>query len=943
MKMNPGYLILLVIVAWPLSPLGAFGADSPIYSPNVTLDTVPFYPGGTYDASTPKPNDFASAPIGQWPIRYAELVAYLQAVAKSSDRVRLETCGRTFEGRDLYNVFISSAENIKNLEDIRQRMDKVASADGLKTDADLETMVTDLPSVAWLGYSIHGDEISGTDAATQLIYQLTAGTDATTLNLLKNVIIIIVPSENPDGRERYLSMLQTYRGNVPNYDRSSLQHRGVWPWGRGNHYLFDLNRDLIVATQPETGGKLATILKWHPQLVVDAHEMGADGTFLFSPPREPINYNTPSNILKWWPRFAEKQGQALDSNGWPYYTGEWNDQWFPGYTSAWPSFFGAIGILYEQAGVDGSMVRQDDNYVLSYHEAINHHFTSSLSNLNMLAGNRVEILRDYARARREIVSQGKKSGLAFVIVPGKDLVKLNRCLDGLLQQGIRVERASQAFTLATAMNVLHEQTNSVTCPAGSYIIRTSQEQGALAKAVMEFDHHLKPDFLADERRELEKNGDTKMYEVSAWSVLLGFNVDAYQTTAAISVPTEPMTVTTAPAGSLISGDAGYGFVINMEGENTYKALNRLFENNLVVYASEKPFTLDNRTFDAGSLLLRKRGNPSDLATILGKIAGDVGINIYGTNTGMPSKGSYFGAPTFRLLQRPTVAILAGDPVDFTDFGSIWFAIDRQLEIPQSLISVSSISYASLSQYNVIILPDAWGGSLGRMLGKGGTERLKRWVSDGGTLICIGSSAAWAADTSTGLSQVRLRHQVLDQLSDYQTELERQVKAEAPVVDTMALWHPEKVAPPESKAEQKPASKEEIQKQDEWLQRFFPRGVIMRADLATDDWMAFGLHRDVPVMVYTQDAFMTGPSVNTTARFSVDPNELRLSGLLWPEARTRWAGTAYATHERSGNGQLILFGGNPNMRAYFYGTRQLLLNAVLYGPGMGSSFDEPYKQ
>ncbi|HKK20689.1 MAG TPA: M14 family metallopeptidase, partial [candidate division Zixibacteria bacterium] len=750
MKVKAGVITLFALLALAAAASASVGGASPIYSPDARIDTVPFYPGGTYDPSVPKPTDFAASPIGQWPIRYTELSAFVHAIARASNRVHLETCGRTFEDRDLFSVFISSPENIKNLENIRSQTNKVASAGSFKTDAELNAAIKDLPAVAWLGFSIHGDEISGTDAATQLIYQLAAGTDSATMDLLDKVIIIIDPTENPDGRERYLSMLQTYRGYVPNYDRFSLQHRGVWPWGRGNHYLFDLNRDLIVVTQPETGGKLATILQWHPQLVVDAHEMEPSGTFLFSPPREPINYNTPSNVLKWWPRFAQQQGQALDSHGWPYYTGEWNDQWFPGYTSAWPSFFGAVGILYEQAGVDGSMVRQNDDYVLSYHEAINHHFTSALTNLRTLADNRVEIMHDYAKARQEIVSKGKKSGLSFVIVPGEDQIKLNRCLNGLLQQGIQVEQATSAFTVASAMNILHEQVKSISCPIGSYIVRTSQEQGALAKAALEFDAHLKPDFLEDERKEIEKYGDTKMYEVSAWSVLMGYDVDAYQTTSPITVTTEAVSSVPKVAGSLVSPDAQYGFVVNMEGEATYKLLNKLFEKRLIVYASEKPFTLDNRSFNAGSLVLRKRGNPDNLAASLSDLADEVGINIYGTDTGMPTEGSYFGAPTFQLLERPSVGILAGNPVDYTDFGSIWFAIDRQLEMPQSLISASSLPYTRLSEYNVIVIPDTWGGSIGRVIGKGGTERLKKWVADGGTLICIGSSAAWAADSATGL-------------------------------------------------------------------------------------------------------------------------------------------------------------------------------------------------
>ncbi|UCD62889.1 MAG: hypothetical protein JSW34_09005 [Candidatus Zixiibacteriota bacterium] len=916
----------------------------PSYSSDLPVDTVPFYPNGTYDETVAKPNDYLAHPIGQWPLRYHELERYLEALAASSERVVVEKHGLTYEGRDQNNIVVGLPETIRNLEDIKARSARLASHGAFGSDSELDGFIGTLPATAWLGYSIHGDEVSGVDAAAQLAYQLAAGTDSATLHLLENLLIIIDPSQNPDGRERYMSMLETYKSNVPNYDRFAQQHGGVWPWGRGNHYLFDMNRDWILMTQQETEGRVRTVLEWNPQLVVDAHEMGSNDNYLFSPPRQPINYNTTENVHKWWEVFSREQGEAFDRRGWPYYVKEWHEHWFPGYASGWPCFFGVIGILYEQAGVDGSAVMQRSNYLLTYHEAVNHQFTSSLANLHSLANNRRAIMRDYYRTRQDIVADGKRTGLAYLFVPDGDEIKMNRFITSLLKQGIQVERATREFSVRSAADIYKKEHPSKKFPAGTYIVRTGQLHGNLVKAICEFDPHLKLEFLKEERRELEKEGDTRMYETSAWSVPMGYDLDAYETTTLFDVSADPVTEVNVSGGKLHNPDTQFGFVINFEGEKTYLAMNRLFANNLVVHASEKPFTLEGNKFNAGALVLRKRGNSEEMVSILESLAGEVGINVYGVNTGMSSEGSYLGAGTFRLLTRPEIAVVTGEPLSGSSFGALWYTIDKELELPHSLIRILSLPFTDISRYNVIVFPSSWGGSLGEVLGKHGSEKLKKWVQNGGTLVCVGNSAVWAADSSTGLSGVRLKRQVLDKLDKYAKQLEREVQAEAPEVDTMALWHPEKVtAKKEEEEKAPPAGKEEAKDLDEWQRRFFPRGVIMRADIDTEDWLAFGMKKTVPVVLYTDYAFMSGEHVGTVARLCTDENKLRLSGLLWPEARQRWVGTAYATRERMGRGQIILFAGHPNTRAYFHGTRKMFVNAVLYGPGMGSWFEGPYDE
>ena len=280
-------------------------------------------------------------------------------------------------------------------------------------------------------------------------------------------------------------------------------------------------------------------------------------------------------------------------------------------------------------------------------------------------------------------------------------------------------------------------------------------------------------------------------------------------------------------------------------------------------------------------------------------------------------------------------------MNYHSFGTLWYAIDRELEYPHSLISLSNLQGSGLDQFNVLVLPGSWG-PLSTRLGEGGKKTISDWVADGGTLICMGRSAAWAADSATGLSRVVLRRQVLDKLDEYAEMVERERAAEKPTVDTMALYYPEKVPTEEMPGEEDKGSAKITKDEDEWLRRFSPVGTLLRADLDKEEWLAFGMKESVPVMVQSQFAFLAKSPVKTVGRFA-DANGVRLSGLLWPEARQRLANTAFLTREQKGSGQIIMFAAEPNHRAYFYGTRKLFMNALLYGPGMGTRFEGPYSE
>jgi hypothetical protein len=906
----------------------------------------PFFPEGTYDSSIPDPESFLGYPLGTKPIHHREAIDYFKALASFSPRAELHQYGETFEGRGLFYLVVGSEENMNRLEEIKSSLKLLADPRKVGGESEVASLVERTPAVAWLGYCVHGDELSGTDAAIQVAYQLVAGTDSLTEKLRRELVTIVDPLQNPDGRERYLAQLESNQGKLLNADPQSLQHGGFWPWGRGNHYLFDLNRDWFILAQPETKGKVTAVLEWNPQLVVDAHEMGPYNTFLFSPPNEPYNPNLTETLKKWWHVFSQDQAQAFDRYGWSYYTGEWYEGWYPGYGSEWIAFLGAVAILYEQAGVAPSMVKQRDGSILTYRESVHHHFVSSIANLSTAAEHRRELLVDYHQQRKEAT---KNTG-AFIFAPTRNQARANRLIETLLQQGIEVHVAQADFEARDLTNFWGESFKRKRFPAGTYIVFLNQPSSVLIQAIMEFDPRMKTHFLEEERHHLGKFKETKIYEVTAWSLPLAYNIETYFIKRQIKAQIRRVTEIQPVSGEVESPEAKYGYAFSCSDDNSVNAVVMFLRNGNKIWASEKSFKVEGIEFPKGSYLLRKKANPEALSDFVQQVAEKTGITIYGLGTALAEEGPDLGGGHFRLLYPPEVGIFAGQPLDFTSYGALWYLLDREYEVPFSSLDIDGLQRMDLDNYNVLILPQVWGSPMAysKILGKQGISKLREWVQDGGTLVAIGTAAAFAADSSVKLSSVRLYSQSLDKLDKYQKALTLERLAEKPVVDSAAVWETpkERKSGKPKKGEEEAVGEmrgdlEKLKAEDQRSQLYMPRGAILRANLDSEHWLTSGLTDRVPVILYTNFAFLSRAPAETAARLS-EADKLRLSGLLWPEARKRWKETAYLTREGLGKGQIILFASEPHFRAYFHGSGRLLANAILLGPGFGTRQTEPWQ-
>ncbi|MFH1719717.1 MAG: M14 family metallopeptidase, partial [Planctomycetota bacterium] len=936
------YFFVMVAVVMCLL-LGSCGAKS---QAQLTNQAPPqFVESADFDPAIPTPESIIGHAVAAKAVRYSTLARYLHALAEASKEVTLTAYGQTHEGRTLYYLTITSEANHKRLARIKADNAKLSDPRKLNEPGQANQLAKTLPAVAWLNYSIHGDELSSTEAAMYVAYHLAAARDDANRKLLDQVVIHINPLVNPDGRERYLSHLEQLTGVVSSPDYQAMQHQALWSKGRGNHYLFDLNRDWLVHLQPEVRSLAEAILSWNPHLVVDSHEQGAYDTYLFDPPREPLNIHLSPKVMEWRKRFSSDQAEAFNRYGWSYYTQDWYSEWSPIYTNAWANLQGAIGLLYEQARVDGASVKQPTGHEVSYRETVHHHIVSSLANLETLRANRQQILRDLREDRQWALGEHDTDAGVFLLPPCTDTLRWKDMVELVGRQGVEGGFAREPFEAENTTDIWGNKLANKEFPKGTLVVRSKQTHRRILQALFEFDPHLRESFLLDERKELENRRSTLLYDVSAWNLPMAFGIESYWAESVSDVALSSDMPTAGPDLPKPGAKSGYGYLIDFGNSAAYPVLVRLFEEKCYPRIATKPFKIEARQYEPGTVLLRAHENPDGLAEILQKAASDFGVGIHAVDRALVEDGPDLGSQKFELLSAPRVAIASQWPIRSTSFGSIWYLLDCRLQLRSSPINIQNLNSIDLRKYNVLILPDS--SSLDRLLDDKAVKKIKGWVEDGGTLIAVGGSAAFAADKDGGLSSVRLRRDVLDKLAEYEEAVEREGSARDVKIDPNRIWDA-KSTPSETQKEDpnKPGESktkpdvEKLKRADEWNRLFSPTGTFVKGIVEPEHWLGFGLAEKMPVMFWDDSAFMSKHPVKTVVRLA-GADELRLSGLLWPEARQRLADTAYATVESVGRGQIILFATDPTYRMWLAGAQRLFLNAVLFGPGMGTSQPMPW--
>ena len=961
---------MLSLFALALTFAMAAGAQTPypapLPSPLAGLEyAASVYPAGAdHDPAIPAPDTVLGFEVGLRTATPEQILAYAQAVAAASPRVQLIEYARSYEGRPLVYLVISSPENLARSAEIKAGMAALADPRGLDT-ARRARLVEDLPAVAWIAYSIHGNETSGADASLAVIHHLAADRSEATRRLLDELVIIIDPNMNPDGRARFIKTLAESRGTQPNVDDQSVLHTGYWPYGRGNHYLFDLNRDWIYARHPETRGRIPAISAWRPMLFVDAHEMGSQDTYLFSPAREPHNPHLPPYRRGMAEVFADDQARAFDRFGYPYYSGEWFEDWYPGYTDLWASLRGAQGILYEQARVAEDGVQRHSN-LLSYRQSVHHQVLSSFANLETLRRERKTMLDAFSGDRGEVSSaRGPYGNRSFVILPTHNQGRLNDLLDLLRIQGFEAHRLTRDLRVSSAVDQLGRELRNHELPAGSIVLRNRQPEARLLAAMFEFDPRMSDSALAREREQVLKSGRTTIYDTTAWNISMMFGLEALTVPQHLEAGLEPLDLARAAASAATPPAAAASLsalAVSGADDRALAFAGRMMERGFHVRANGEPSQLDGHDLPVGSIVVTlddNRGRENWQAEAR-EVAAQLGIPIQPVTHGRaPGMLADLGGGHWVLLAKPNIALLSRGMNNMLDFGATWYLLDHRLGIRHSHLDENRIAAFDLRRYNVIYLPERWGTA---GLPPALVAALGEWVRAGGTLIAVGNSARALMSGEQPLVSTRPIEAVIgEELAPYQDAIHREWLAAQPLPAGEVIWGSAAGSganyPWNDAAEL--AKPEERKRIDAWQSILMPSGAIVGARADKTHWLAAGTGPVLPVLFSNSPVLMAGPPVESPFRIGVyqrvdieagalnwapvpDGHELRvrMSGLLWPEARERIASSAWVTREAVGRGQVILFAHAPAFRAAQLGAMRVLENALVLGPGMGASQPVP---
>ncbi|MDJ0646104.1 MAG: M14 family zinc carboxypeptidase [Flavobacteriaceae bacterium] len=652
----------------------------------------------SYNQNIPTPESVLGFQVGQWHVSHDKIVEYMKTLAAASDRITIENRGKTYEDRPLLLLTITSPKNHENLEQLRTEHLKLSDA---SVSSTLNT--SEMPLVVYQGFSIHGNEPSGANSGLLLAYYLAAAEGDAINELLENTIVLLDPSYNPDGLNRFASWVNTHKNQNLTPDGNDREYNEAWPRGRTNHYWFDMNRDWLVSQLPESQARIKSFHKWKPNILTDHHEMGTNTTFFFQPGIPSRTHPlTPAMNQQLTKEIGMYHAAALDKLGSLYYTEESFDDFYYGKGSTFPDINGAIGILFEQASSRGHL-QNSDNGVLSFPFSIRNQLTTGLSTLKAGKELRVKLLnyqRDfYKNAQREVTKSRNK---AIVFGDPSDRAKTFHFAKMLQRQNVKFYR-----------NVKNDH---------SYIVPMNQPNSRMINAMFE---------------KRTKFRDSLFYDVSAWTLPLAFDLP-YNYQSNLSNLGAEVTKLDFPEGK-VSKKSNYAYLFEWDEYYTPKLAYQLLKRGLRAKVAMKPFKQNGKNYDYGTIMIpvqNQKKSAETMHTLMGNLAKETGINIDGTSTGL-TEGIDLGSNNFRALKKPKVAIIIGDGINSYDAGEIWHLLDTRYQIPVTKLDTRNIDRADLNKYTAIVLPNTSGAALNKV-----KDKLKDFVKKGGTLIGYRNSLKW---------------------------------------------------------------------------------------------------------------------------------------------------------------------------------------------------------
>lgn len=806
----------------------------------------------TYDPKIPTPEEVLGYIPGEWHASHDQIVNYMYVVAASSNRISIENRGSTYEGRPLLLLTISSPENLNRIEDIRTSHIK-------NTETTSKPTATD-PVVVYQGFSIHGNEASGSNAGLLLAYHLAAAQGPEIEDVLKNTIILLDPSFNPDGLQRFAGWVNQHKNKNITADSYDREYDEVWPGGRTNHYWFDMNRDWLPVQLPESQARIASFHKWLPNVLTDHHEMGTNSTFFFQPGIPSRTHPlTPSLNQELTREIGNYHAAALNNIKSLYYTQESFDDFYYGKGSTFPDINGGIGILFEQASSRGH-AQNSINGVLTFKFTIRNQFTAALSTLKACHEMREDLLdyqHDfYSNARKESTT----SNDGIIVGDPSDRTKIKELAQLLLHHKIEIKALK---------NDVKRNGNHYT-QKNTFLIPDDQKNSRLIKAMFEKRTQFK---------------DSLFYDISAWTLPLAFNLN-YEENVPMTIAGETITTTSYFDIEEQTLDANsYAFLISWKDYNAPALLHKLLYNNLRVKVAMQPFTLENKSYDYGTLLISNQNqslNPEDLVALLNDLSQTYNIGINQVSTGLTT-GIDLGSSQFNNIAIPKIALLVGEGISPYDAGEIWHLMDQRYDIEITKIDLNDINRKDLSKYTTIIAPSTYGSPENEVI-----DQLKEWTRSGGTLIGYRNSLKWM-DSSKLLPVTFVKPE--------------KIKADITFEQRSDFYGAQNIG-----------------------------GAIFNSHLDLSHPIAFGysnstlpLFRNTSIFVQPHEDGFRNP-----VKYTSDP---LLSGYISTPNLEVIKNSVPFQHNNYGRGEVIGFTDNTQFRAFWFGTNKLLMNAVFFSKMM----------
>lgn len=912
---SPLFSLLLLVTILAGSPLSALGTD-----PGSTAGSTPestaestaestresvisgdlwplLLPDGT---ALPRPESFRgdiTSPVevlgfepGEWHVRHDQIVAYMYRLARESDRVQIQEYGRTWQRRPLLLLTISHPDNLASIDSLRT--DHLALSDPSQSmDLDLSQM----PVVTWLGYSVHGNESSGANAAVLVAYYLAAAEGEDIGQLLRESVVLLDPTYNPDGLDRFATWVNNNRSFTPSADPFHREHRQPWPGSRTNHYWFDLNRDWMPVQHPESRSRVRTFHSWKPNVLTDHHEMGPQSTYFFQP-GVPSRDNplTPPRTFELTAKLAEYHAEYLDEVDQLYWTSEFFDDFFIGKGSTYPDLQGTVGILFEQASSRGHL-HESRHGDVAFPVTIRNQFLTSLSTLYGARDIRLELLEHMRESASSALEDARGNPVkAWVFGDPFDRARNAHLLDLLSHHDIRIHELEGSLS---ADGYRFESGNAWIIPAG-------QPQYRLIRSLFET------------RKEF---GDSVFYDISTWTLPLAFDIpyaELDRRSYSENLLGPPVADTPLPEGRFRSGPDPkastdtpsastpsaktppanqphpYAYLFEWHGYYAPRAAYRLMDTGVRIKVATQPFravTAEGpHDFDYGTILvsagIQDRVDADALRELMMEVAKEDGLDVHMANTGLTARGMDLGSPSFQMVEKPSVMVVTGDGVNMYEAGEVWHLLDQRYRMPVTMADVRYLNSIDLDRYNTVVMVH---GNYQRLPGAF-RDRLKQWVEAGNTLMLQKGAVSWM----DGLDWLDFEIQKPEYSHSENKELRYR--------DLASLRGSRVIG-----------------------------GVIMEAELDRTHPLGYGFKRDTLPVFRNSTLFLEHPENRfaVPVRYTKEP---LLSGFVSTENLEWLPERPVYLIGRMGSGRVIMTTDNPNFRAFWFGTNRLFANGLFFG-------------